>query len=198
MNSTKKSMPYDAKNVRSDEYLLGLYTSGEPTAAKELVERFSPQTLRLAARMLGDPSEAEEVAQEAMIRLWKIAPSWQHGRAKVSTWLWRVTINLCTDRLRRRKFVGIDQIPDPEDDTPHPDEKIMVKSRVEALQAALMKLPDRQRSAVILRHIEEVSNQQIAETLNISVEAVESLTARGIRSLKAQLLGKQKELGWKE
>ena len=189
-------MPYNSFSDTSDEALLVQYANGHPDAAKELMERFAPRILRLAVRMLDDLSEAEEVTQDTMLRLWQIAPDWERGRAKVSTWLWRVAHNLCTDRLRRRRSVGLDEIAEPMDEQPSVDETLMCEYRAHALKEALSALPERQRIAVSLRHLEGIPNPQIAEFLGTSVEAVESLIARGLRALKKQLAKKRGNLGW--
>ena len=142
--------------------------------------------------------EAEDVAQEALIRLWKQATDWRQGEAKVTTWLYRVVANLCTDRLRKSRGVALDAIPEPEDDKETPAEALQQKSRQAALQSALQELPDRQRQAVLLRHIEGLSNPEIAEIMDIGVEAVESLTARGKRALAKILAGRKEELGYSD
>ena len=100
-------MPRDSSfamtETDSDEALLLRYGAGDVTAARLLVARLAPRVLRLAQRLLQDAAEAEDVTQEAMLRLWRIAPNWQAGGAMPSTWLHRVAVNLATDRLRRRR-----------------------------------------------------------------------------------------------
>jgi len=192
-------MALDAYTDGSDEVLLILYGNGDPTAAQVLTARLAPRVMGYAARLLGgDRAEAEDVTQEAMLRLWKQAPNWRQGEAKVTTWLYRVVSNLCTDRLRKRRSVDIDAIEEPADDMPSAVESMMEQDRANALQTALMALPERQRIAVSLRHLEGASNPEIAEILEISVEAVESLTARGKRALAKDLAGRRKELGYGE
>ena len=188
-------MPFDAMTDLSDDALLALYGNGDSMAAASLTARLTPLVFRLAKRLLSDAAEAEDVTQEAMLRLWKIAPEWRQGEAKVSTWLYRVTTNLCTDRLRKRRGVALDAIAEPMDDTPGIEARMISDNRAEALNGALAKLPDRQREAVVLRHIEGLANPEIAEVLDISVEAVESLIARGKRGLAVMLLGRKQELG---
>ncbi|UWQ06855.1 RNA polymerase sigma factor [Aliiroseovarius crassostreae] len=193
------NMALDAYTDGSDEVLLILYGNGDPTAAQVLTARLAPRVMGYAARLLGgDRAEAEDVTQEAMLRLWKQAPHWRQGEAKVTTWLYRVVSNLCTDRLRKRRSVDIDAIEEPADDMPSAVENMMEQDRANALQTALMALPERQRIAVSLRHLEGASNPEIAEILEISVEAVESLTARGKRALAAALAGRREELGYGE
>ena len=94
-------MPFDALSDVSDEALLVLYANGDPAAARTLTLRLTPRVLGYAARILGDRAEAEDMAQEAMLRLWRIAPEWRQGEAKVTTWLYRIVTNLCTDPAAR-------------------------------------------------------------------------------------------------
>lgn len=191
-------MSRDSFQEASDETLLVLYANGDPNAARVLTLRLTPKVMGHAYRMLGDRAEAEDVAQDALIRLWKQAPDWRQGEAKVTTWLYRVVANLCTDRLRKQKPVDIEAITEPEDDAASAAEQIQQKSRLDALQAGLNKLPERQKQAVILRHIEGLPNPEIAEIMQIGVEAVESLTARGKRALAAALAGRKEELGYSD
>lgn len=189
-------MPFDTLADVPDEALLVLYANGDPAAARTLTLRLTPRVLSYARRMLGDLAEAEDVAQEAMLRLWRIAAEWRQGEAQVSTWLYRVAANLCTDRLRRRRGVGLDAIAEPPDGRPTVDETMIDADRSAALEAALAALPERQRQAVVLRHLEGLTNPEIAEVMEIGVEAVESLTARGKRALSALLAGRRDELGY--
>jgi|TARA_B110000902_G_scaffold205028_1_gene233324 RNA polymerase sigma factor (sigma-70 family) len=180
-----------------DDALLIAYANGDQDAARDLAARLLPRVLGQATRMLSDRTEAEDVAQDAMMRLWRIAPEWRQGEAQVSTWMHRVVANLCVDRLRKRKGgVALDQIAEPADDTPSVVERMQTRSRMQALSAALAKLPGRQGEAVALRHLEGLGNPEIAQIMDISVRSVESLTARGKRALTALLAGKRAELGY--
>ncbi len=111
-----------------------------------------------------------------------------------------MTANLVTDGLRRRRggSVDLDAIPEPEDDRPGADQVMQDRARMDALNAALMTLPDRQRQAVVLRHIEGLTNPEIAEIMDLGVEAVESLTARGKRGLAKVLEWQKKNLGYQD
>ena len=180
----------------SDDELLAAYSRGSSAAARQIMERHGTGVLRLATRMLGNRADAEDVTQEVMLRLWKLAPDWRSGRAKVSTWLWRVTVNLCMDRLRRAGRTPPAADADPIDDGPAPADRLMERERVKALYRGLAGLPERQRTAVVLRHIEGMSNPDIAETLETSVEAVESLLTRGMRELRLRLGPRRDDLGW--
>ncbi|MDF0602889.1 RNA polymerase sigma factor [Psychromarinibacter sp. C21-152] len=193
------NMALDALSDVSDEALLVAYGNGDRAAARALTLRLTPRVLGYAARILGgDRAEAEDVAQEAMLRLWRQAPAWRQGEAKVTTWLYRVVTNLCTDRLRKRRGQDLDSIPEPEDDRPGAEAGLQETARARALDAALQTLPERQRQAVVLRHIEGFSNPEIAEVMDIGVEAVESLTARGKRALAAELAPRRAELGYED
>ncbi|MEL6648000.1 MAG: RNA polymerase sigma factor [Pseudomonadota bacterium] len=192
------TMPFDDTHAAPTEALLVLYANGDREASRVLTRRLLPLVLSHAERLLGNRAEAEEIAQEAMLRLWKIAPDWRHGEAKVTTWLYRVVGNLCTDLLRRRRGVGLDEVPEPVSEQASPADRMQEVARASALQSALARLPKRQAQAVILRHIEELSNPEIAEIMDISVEAVESLIARGKRALSADLTGQREELGISE
>ncbi len=189
-------MPFDTMSDTPDETLLLLYSNGDKAAARALMLRLTPQILGYASRLLNDRSEAEDVAQEAMLRLWKIAPDWRQGEARISTWLYRVVSNLCTDRLRKKRGVALDSIAEPQDSKPSVASAMIEAERADALQTALGTLPDRQRQAVVLRHLQGATNPQIAQVLKISVEAVESLTARGKRALTAALKARRAELGY--
>ncbi|TYP78659.1 RNA polymerase ECF family sigma subunit [Maritimibacter alkaliphilus HTCC2654] len=190
-------MAFDQARDVSDEALLVAYGNGDREAARLLTARLAPRVLGFAARMLGgDRAEAEDVTQEAMLRLWRVAPEWRQGEAKVTTWLFRVASNLCTDRLRKRRSVDIDSVAEPEDDAPGAVAGLIEADRARALEGALAQLPDRQREAVVLRHLEGLTNPEIAEAMEISVEAVESLTARGKRTLAGILSGRREELGY--
>ena len=181
-----------------DEVLLELFAKGDQRAAALLTERLGSRAFGVAMRVLGNRAEAEDVTQEAMMRLWRIAPEWRRGEAKISTWLYRVVMNLCIDLKRRQRggYLDLDAVPDPPDPAQSAPEAMQDGARHDALQEALMQLPERQRQAVILRHLEELANPEIAGIMDISVEAVESLTARGKRALAALLAGRREELGY--
>lgn len=190
------AMPLDQNTDISDDALLLLYANGDDAAARILTLRLAPRAYAQAFRMLGNSAEAEDVAQEAMMRVWKIAPEWRTGEAKVTTWLYRVTANLSTDRLRQRRGTSLDAIDEPIDPSPSAADALQDGARHDALQTALLALPERQRQAVILRHLEELANPEIAQIMEISVEAVESLTSRGKRALAQILEGQKAALGF--
>lgn len=179
----------DGDSEDSEEALLRRYAEGDQSAARALTERLAPRVLAVSARMLSDPSEAEDVAQEAMLRLWRIAPDWRDGEAQVGTWLHRVAVNLCIDRLRRRKRGGppLEDVAEPHDPAPGAEARMTAAAQARAVRVAIEGLPERQRAAVTLRHFEDLGNPEIGDILGVSVEAVESLLSRGRRALAKAL-----------
>lgn len=195
----------DSMNQMSDPFaglpdaqVLAAFAAGDAQAARVLTARLLPRVLAQAVRMLANHAEAEDVAQEAMLRLWKLAPDWRSGQAEVATWLYRVTANLCTDRLRKRRTLGLDQVAEPVDGAASVPEQMQTQARMRALSDALAQLPPRQAQAVALRHLEGLSNPQIAAVMDISVTAVESLTTRGKAALAAMMAGRKAELGYSD
>ncbi len=186
----------DMMSDESDEALLARVATGDGPAARALSLRLAPRIFAHAVRLLGDRAEAEDIAQEALLRLWRIAPDWQPGGARVSTWLYRVTANLCIDRLRKPRMAALEAAPDLADPGQGPAEAMTDRARADALQAALQGLPLRQRQAVVLKHIEGCATQEIAQIMDIGPRAAESLIARGRRALEARLAGRREELGY--
>nr|WP_232071661.1 RNA polymerase sigma factor [Paraburkholderia pallida] len=160
-------------------------------AVRTLVLHKLPRLLALATRMLGDRMEAEDVAQETFMRIWKQAPHWRTGEAKFDTWLHRVALNLCYDRLRGRRETPADTLPDEADPAAAPEQQLEARTRDERVRAALAALPVRQREALVLTYYQELSNLEAASLMGISVDALESLLARARRTLRAQLAGEQ-------
>lgn len=171
----------------TDEDLLARIARSESTAVRQMVTRKLPRLLALAARVLGDRMEAEDVAQEAFLRIWQQAPRWEIGRASFETWLYAVALNLCRDRLRRRREVYAAEPPDMTDPSSEPDRGLHDRDNIRTVESALARLPERQREAIVLQYYEELSNIEAAAVMGVSVDALESLLARGRRSLRAFL-----------
>ena len=191
-------MAHDATNM-TDADLLAAFAAGDRDAALTLTQRLTPRVMGQAFRMLCNRAQAEDVAQDAMMRLWKIAPDWDADRAQVTTWLYRVVANLCTDVLRKRgRGVALDAIEEPSSDAPSVAQTLQTRAREDALGTALADLPERQAQAVSLRHLEELGNPQIAVIMDTNVRTVESLIARGKRALIARLSGRKSELGYED
>ena len=181
-----------AHNQVSDDALMRRVGDGDAAAFAALVERHAKRPHRIAWRMLGDAGEAEDVAQEALLRLWKDATRWQARPeamgAGVSGWLARVATNLCLDRLRRRARLSDDQVPDRADPAPLADEALSDDQERARVRAALDALPERQRAAVVLTYYEDLPNAEAAAALEMNIKAFESLLLRARRALKARLV----------
>lgn len=173
--------------VDPDETLVFRAGRGEADAIQALVSAKLPRVLRLAYRMLGDAMAAEDVAQEAMLRVWRQAPNWKPGQARFDTWLHQVAMNLCYDRLRKKRETLTDKLPETIDPQPLADQRLTAEDDARQVRAALEALPDRQREAIVLCHYQELTNIAAADIMEVSVEALESLLARGRRGLKAAL-----------
>jgi RNA polymerase sigma-70 factor (ECF subfamily) len=170
----------------SDDALLARVADGDERASRAVVDRHLGRVLILARRMLGNPTEAEDVAQDTFLALWRHAGRWRRGEAQLATWLYKVASNRCLDRLRRRPLVALDEAPEPttENEAERDHHRRDVSAAVEA---ALCRLPERQRLAIGLCHYQELGNIEAAALMEISVEALESLLSRGRRALRAEL-----------
>ena len=173
--------------IDPDAELVARAGEGDRAAAQALMVRHLPKMTMLARRMLADPAEAEDAVQDAFLRLWTHAARWQPGRAKFETWLYRVTLNQCYDRLRRRAHAPIDEALEVPDAAPNPEVSRQSGELAASIEVALAQLPDRQRAAIVLCHYQECGNIEAADILGVSVEALESLLARGRRALRAKL-----------
>jgi RNA polymerase sigma-70 factor, ECF subfamily len=192
--STPKPPPnlqdVDLTAAADDASLLAASAANNPAAFRILVDRHLGVALAVASRMLRDEAEAEDIAQEAMLRLWRGAASFDLtalGTGGVRPWLRRVVSNLCIDRIR------VSRRTDVTDDVPEqiePATQVLGLTDAELaarVDQALQRLPGRQRLALTLFHYQGLSQLEVGDALGVSDEAVESLLARARRSLKADL-----------
>ncbi len=171
-----------------DETLVAALARRDQRALAELVARHGGWAARFAERMTGSPQTAEEVVQSAFLRLWNSAERWE-GRSRFTTWFYRVLHNLAVDELRRRGG-GHEELDEAlEDPAATPPELLERERRAARVRAALERLPERQRAALVLRHYEDCSQGEAAEILGISEGALESLLSRGRAALREQLRG---------
>ncbi len=167
---------------------------GDPNAGRALVDAHLSHVLAVARRMLGDQAEAEDVAQDTFMRAWKAADRWKPGQAKVSTWLHRIAMNQCLDRLRKKKPEPLASDFDAPSDRLDPEAELYQQQLGRRIDGAIQALPERQRAAIVLSHYQHLSNQEASEILGVSVEALESLLSRGRRALKQSLRPEWSEL----
>lgn len=184
MPGERSSGPMGA--AESDANMIARAARGDRLAYAELVKRHLPRVYAVTRRMLGNEAAAEDVAQEALLRLWTHAGSYDPSKAQLATWLTRIATNLCLDRLRKRQ----EEQWDDGYDVPLPasqEKAIGDRQLAERVSVALNALPERQRLALVLCHYEDLSMAEAASAMETSVEAVESLLSRARRSLRQTL-----------
>jgi len=176
-----------AKSFLDEADLLARASAGHQNAFRILLDRHLSAVVAGARYLLNDASEAEDVAQEAFVRLWQRADQLEIGDAGVRPWLRQVSRNLAIDRMRSSKrLTVVADVPEHGADA-RQQEHVEDAERADHVAEALAELPERQRVALTLFHFEELSQVEVAEALSCSVEAVESLLSRARRRLKADL-----------
>jgi RNA polymerase sigma-70 factor (ECF subfamily) len=180
--------------IPAEVELMRRTAKGDPAAFRILSDLHLSKIMNFAYRLLHDRAEAEDVAQETFLRLWKDAGRYE-AKAKVTTWLHRIAHNLCIDRLRARRESTSPEAIDQARSSVEPGGLLDRKETATAVERALARLPERQRAAIALVHYQGLGNQEAAEVLGIGVEAVESLLSRGRRALRGDLLALAEERG---
>lgn len=171
----------------NDQQLLKLIGQGSHAAMTEFITRYYQRIMDFALRHLGRKADAEDIAQEAFIRVWSKARHWQDRQLPPHSWLYRITYNLCIDELRKRKpQTDVDEQFDLSGDD-SPESNVYQQQKDRMLAAAFRTLSDAQRTAIVLCNYQAFSNKDAAGVMNISVEALESLLARGRAKLRKQL-----------
>lgn len=174
--------------------LLARAGRGEAAAFRTLAERHLPATLAIARRMLRDDAEAEDVAQDALLRLWRNAAALDVAGGGAKPWLRRVVSNLCIDRIRSARHVDVvEEVPEQPQAADQLD-ALENREMARRVDAALKALPDRQRLALVMFHYEGLSQIEVGKVLGVSDEAVESLLSRARRALKVALQDEWREL----
>ena len=140
-----------------------------------------------ATRMLADATEAQDVTQEVMLRLWQRAAVFDPRRARLSTWLHQIAYNLCIDRLRKTRRLS--SWNETLDETPAPPVDSTAEQRTKAVSLALSRLPERQRSALLLTYYQALTNREVAHIMGVSIRALESILVRSRTALKQALEG---------
>ena len=179
--------------IDPDAALMVRVADGDAAAYRLLVDRHADRLLGFAERLVGDRASAEDIVQDSFLSVWRTAASWT-PKAKVTTWLYRIVRNKGLDQIRKRK-----PTVDPDDviltDTgAAPDQGLHDRQTADVVRTAMDGLPERQRSAIVLVHYENLSGADASAALGISIEALESLLARARRALREALSGRRQEL----
>ena len=170
-----------------DEQLLAWSAGGDRRAFDEMVGRYGLMALRVARKLVADPELAEDIVQEALVRAWTRADRFDARRARFSTWLYRIVVNLCIDHGRKARPERWAEDFDPPDPASGALEQMETAERRILLAQAMAELPARQRAAIVLVYDEELSGAQAAEALGGSPKAVERLLSRARDRLRARL-----------
>lgn len=169
--------------------LLPALRAGDPSGLSVLMDRHLDRVHALAWHMTGDRSQAEDVAQETFLRFWQAAPSWKDdGGASILTWLRRVATRLCIDERRKKRPIYSDVVPDRPDPTPQADLELVRSETANRVQAAILKLPERQRAALVLSYYQHASQSEGAAAMSVNEKAYESLLSRARAKLKTLLI----------
>jgi RNA polymerase sigma-70 factor (ECF subfamily) len=175
-----------ASDEVSDEALMARIAGGDRAAFTVLARRHAGSVIRLATHILGNRAEADDVAQDAMLRVWTNAPRWQPV-ARFRTWLTRIVVNLCLDRRRRTQWLPLEVAGEIVDPAPGVEAQHDTNETERQLATAITRLPPRQRAAIALSYSEGLSNAQTADILDTSISAVETLLSRAKATLRRQL-----------
>jgi len=173
--------------ARADDALMLRIARRDAVAFGRVVEANVERLHRIAYRMIGDAAEAEDVAQESLLRLWSGAENWRSGQAGIAAWLNRVAVNQCLDRLRRRRFGSDEAVPERADEAPLADAVMDVERLRRMTLAAVGALSERHRAAIVLTYYEELPNMAAAAALEMNLKAFESLLLRARSALKKEL-----------
>jgi RNA polymerase sigma-70 factor (ECF subfamily) len=181
----------EARRFRDPDIDLMLrFKGGDEAAFEELVRKHTRSVLNIVERYLADRSQAEDVAQDVFVKVYKARVKYEPA-AKFTTWLFRITVNHCLNELRSRRSQPVGQAPMEElvehPSPENPDDRMNSAELKSAVREALDSLPENQRMAVILSRYQELSYDEIAETMNLSLEAVKSLLFRAKENLKERL-----------
>lgn len=170
----------------SDEALMLKIARGDERAFRLLAPRYASRAVGLARRVSGSTADAEEIVQEAFLRVWIHAPRWR-PTAAFRTWFYRIVFNLALNRKRRTPFSPLAAAGDPPDPALGAAERMETAERSVMVDSAIASLPPRQRAAIVLTYNDELSNAEAAIVLGTSVSAFETLLVRAKRSLRERL-----------
>lgn len=173
----------------TDEALMTRVAARDQWAFRILMERHMLRAIALAERVVGGNAEADDIGQEAFLRAWEKASSFDPRVARFTTWLYRIVLNLALDRRRRPNHTsgGVEVMDDIASDAPGPLAELVAGEEAQVVERALASLPDRQKAAIALFHMEGLSGREAAGVMNLSEKAFESLLIRARRTLRQQV-----------
>ena len=170
-----------------DAWLMRAVGRGDEDAYAALVRRHRPPVHRICLRLLGDRHEAEDAAQESLMRLWQCAPGWRPVGGGLPAWLNRVSTNLCLDRLRARREYATGALPLLRDESRDAAQHLRAGELERLLRDCLQRLPEGQRDALVLTYYEGLSNGAAAGVMSLRLKAFESLLLRARRRMSDEL-----------
>lgn len=174
----------------NDAQLMLKVAGGEVSHFRDLFERHYPRAVSIAYRSLGDMDMAEDTAMEAFARIYDSRQSYS-ARAKFSTFLFRVVVNLCLNASRRKRAIAMDELDESRVESPDSDPAVLAQRSAvgEAVREAVASLPGSQRMALVLTRYEAMSYSEAADAMGVSVGALESLLHRAKANLRKKLAG---------
>ncbi|MCX7304982.1 MAG: sigma-70 family RNA polymerase sigma factor [Hyphomicrobiales bacterium] len=178
----------EAGGRHDDDRLILRMAKGDQTALATIIDRHGRGLRLFAARLLGSASDAEDVVQDVFVAAWKHAARFDPAKGRASTWLYRIAANRCIDARRRRSlraFIGLDAVADEvAGDEPDAEQRVGARQELAIARAGLKALPERQRTALLLRAVADMDVAEIAAVMETSVGSAEQLLVRGRRALR--------------
>jgi RNA polymerase sigma-70 factor (ECF subfamily) len=168
----------------TDEALMAAVCDRDQRAFRILMGRHMPRAIRVAQRIVGSAAEADDIGQDAFLRVWLRAASFDPKLARFTTWLYRIVLNLAFDRVRKPRLAPIEDAADIRSADPGPVEQLIADEQRRAVDAGMAKLSERQRAAIALFHLEGLSGEDAARAMQLSAKAFESLLARARATLR--------------
>jgi RNA polymerase sigma factor (sigma-70 family) len=175
-----------------DDTLMARVVARDRAAFRLLANRHGERIYRIAWRMTQNATEAEDVAQDSLLKLWS-QTGWTPGQGGVGAWLARVATNACLDRLRKNRFRSDEEVPERADDAPLADAMLAQNDEAQRARDAIAALPDTQRAAIVLTYYEDLPNRDAAKAMDLNIKAFESLLFRARSALKQALSGLREE-----
>lgn len=184
----------DQRNAKTDEELIEALSSGDKTAFSLLVERHGARFRAVAIKTLGDVARAEEVVQEAYIKLWTRPDRFNAEKARFTTWFYRVVVNACLDEKRKRTNEALPEGYEEADSALNASEQLVQQQASSALYGAMASLSDRHRQAIQLSYLDGFSNLESAEIMDVKIKAFESLLVRARTKLRDALRNERADI----